>query len=388
MDIDEARLPGMDHRGHRRPVLVLGIDQDRRTDRIEIPHVMRDILEVADIFAGIEIDRDQAVGVEIVARAHRAVEIGRGIADHEIDAPRGEIDRRVLPHPAAETLVGIAELLERRFFGRDVAVQVMAGRILGRPDADRVFGDGIEGPEQLAGLGVERLDEAADPVFAAIGADQDLPIDRGRGHRLAVALLGIGDVGLPDHLAGLGIEGDQLGIEGGEIDHVAIDGDAAVVGPAAIDGDRSERMLVVPEFGAGAGIERIDVIEGGGDVHHAIDHDRRGLLRLLDLGLEDPGHVQVPHVHRVDLAVGEVALLGVIPVRHQPVIGILAGPVEHFLAHRGHVGVAGGLLDLIGAEGGGGEGKRRGGEAEREDAAPGASVFSGHVSSLAIACDH
>ena len=39
----------------------LHIDQDRRADRVEIPHVMGDILEVAGIFAGIEVERNQRV---------------------------------------------------------------------------------------------------------------------------------------------------------------------------------------------------------------------------------------------------------------------------------------------------------------------------------------
>ena len=53
---------------------------------------MGDILEVANVFAGVQIERDERVGVEIVAGPDRAVEIGRGIADDEIDALRREID--------------------------------------------------------------------------------------------------------------------------------------------------------------------------------------------------------------------------------------------------------------------------------------------------------
>ena len=96
--------------------------------------------------------------------------------------------------PPPSVLYGIAVLRERRLLGGDVAVHVAPGGVLGRPDADRVLGDGVEGPEQLAGLGVVGLDEAADAVLAAIGADQDLAVDGGRRHRLAVAGLGIGDL--------------------------------------------------------------------------------------------------------------------------------------------------------------------------------------------------
>ena len=48
-------------------------------------------------------------------------------------------------------------------------------------------------------------------------------------------------------------------------------------------------VLVMPDFLAGARIQRIDVVERGGDVHHAIDDDRRGFQRFLHIGLEDPG---------------------------------------------------------------------------------------------------
>ena len=81
---------------------------------------------------------------------------------------------------------------------------------MGRPHADRVLGDRVEVPHELAGLGVVGADEAADAVLAAVGADQDLAVDGGRRHGLAVAELGIGDVGLPDQAAGLCVERDEL----------------------------------------------------------------------------------------------------------------------------------------------------------------------------------
>ena len=124
-----------------------------------------------------------------------------------------EIDRRILPHAAAERLVGIADLGELLLLGLDVAMHVAAGRVVLRPYADRIFRGRVEGPEQLAVLGVIGLHEAADAVFAPVRADQDFALHDRRRHRLAVAELGIGDVGLPDLVAGLGVERDQLGIE-------------------------------------------------------------------------------------------------------------------------------------------------------------------------------
>jgi hypothetical protein len=74
--IDMAGLAGVDDGRDGLAALVLGVDQDRGAGRIEVPHVMRNVLEVADVFAGVEIERDQRVGVEVVARPQRAVEIG------------------------------------------------------------------------------------------------------------------------------------------------------------------------------------------------------------------------------------------------------------------------------------------------------------------------
>src|SRR5207244_9941485 len=132
----------------------------------------------------------------------------------------GEVDRRVLPHAAAERLVGIAGLGELRLLRRDVAMHVAAGGVLLGPHADGIFRDRVEGPQQLAVLGVVGFDETADAVFAAVGADEDFALHGGRRHGLAVAELAIGDVGLPHLVAGLGVERDELGLDRRQIDLV------------------------------------------------------------------------------------------------------------------------------------------------------------------------
>src|SRR6185437_3830129 len=103
----------------------------------------------------------------------------------------------------------------------------------------------------LAGLGVIGLQEAADAVFAAIGSDQDLVLDHRRRHRLAVALLGIGDVGGPDHLAGLGFQRDELGVERGDVNEIAEHLHAAIVRAAAVGRDRAHLVVIVPDLFAG-----------------------------------------------------------------------------------------------------------------------------------------
>src|ERR1700733_12779862 len=106
---------------------------------------------------------------------------------------------------------------------------VAARCVFRRPDADRVLGDRVEAPDELAVFGVVGLDEAANAVLTAVGADQNFAVGGGRRHRLAVTLLGIAHLMLPNDRAGLGVERDELGVEGTDIDPVLIDGDAAIV---------------------------------------------------------------------------------------------------------------------------------------------------------------
>ena len=211
-------------------------------------------------------------------------------------------------------------------------MHVAAGGILLRPNADRTLRDRVEGPQQLAVGGVVGFDEAADAVFAAIGADQDFSVDDGRRHGLAVAERGLGDLHRPDRLAGLGVERDQLGVERGEIDLVAIDRGAAIVGPAAIDRDRPHVVLVVPDLLAGLRVECVDVIERRGHIHHAVDDDRRGLHRFAQVGLKDPGDMHIFDVARRDLIGRMETRLIVVAVGVQEVLAVARRVVEHRLA--------------------------------------------------------
>ncbi len=210
-------------------------------------------------------------------------------------------------------------------------MQILAGGIFCGPNSDRIFGDRVEIPDLLAGLCVIGAEKSADAVFAAVGADQHFALHDGGRHRLAVAELGIGNVGLPDLLAGLGVERHQLGIKRGEIDLVLEHRHAAVVGPAAIGGDRPELRLVVPELLAGLGVERVDLAERGGDVHDPVHHDGRGLERFAHVGLEDPGRVQAAHVRGVDLGVRIKPPLRVIAVAMQEVAVVAARAAQHLL---------------------------------------------------------
>ena len=53
--VDMPGLAGMHHARNGLAALVLDVDQHGRADRVEIPHIMRDVLEVAGVLAGFEV---------------------------------------------------------------------------------------------------------------------------------------------------------------------------------------------------------------------------------------------------------------------------------------------------------------------------------------------
>jgi hypothetical protein len=75
VDVYVAGLTSVNYAGDRLAVLVLYVDEDRRADRVKIPNVMRNILQMANVLAGIEIKRNERVSVKVVARTEPAVEI-------------------------------------------------------------------------------------------------------------------------------------------------------------------------------------------------------------------------------------------------------------------------------------------------------------------------
>ena len=139
-----------------------------------------------------------------------------------------------------------------------------------------------------------------------------------------------------------------------------------LLGPQQIGGHRPHLVLVVPELLAGHRVQRIHVVVRGGDVHDAVDHDRRGLHRLQHFGLEHERRLELGHVRGIDLRGRVVARLRVVHVGVQEVRAVLVGGVEHGLRHGDGFrhrasGGRGPALDLLG---GGTEGRQRDGRGQ------------------------
>ncbi len=85
----------------------------------------------------------------------------------------------------------------------------------------------------------------------------------------------------PGDLAGLLVERDDRRIEGAEEDLVAED-DCAPVDDVAAGADVvGQAVLVAPQLPAGAGIDREQAGIRGGDVEHAVMHQGLGFLAAL-----------------------------------------------------------------------------------------------------------
>jgi hypothetical protein len=116
--------------------------------------------------------------------------------------------------------------------------------------------DGRAGPDQLAGLGVARFDAADHAELAAghAGQQQAVGDDGGGGGRVAGRV--VVDLGLPDHLAGVLLQGHQLGVQRGEDHQVVVQRGAAVDHVAAGHDAFGQAVLVLPQLLAGGGVQR------------------------------------------------------------------------------------------------------------------------------------
>ena len=193
----------------------------------------------------------------------------------------------------------------------------------------RVAGHRVEAPGHRAGLGVIGRDVPAHAEVGASVADDHLALhDSGRAADGVVLRLVDGER-LPHLLARLRIERDQPAVEGADVDLARPDGDAAVDHVAASLGAvrSGDLRIELPQELAGPGVEGEHVAPGARRVHHAVDHDRRGLhaARGSARDVVRPRETELAHVGRRDLRQRAEALLPIRPSVAQPVLRLLIG---------------------------------------------------------------
>ena len=139
------------------------------------------------------------------------------------------------------------------------------------PPPDLLPGHRIEGDDH-AGMWPAPGQTASSGDGLAVGDDRASPLDR---RVLAV----VEDLGFPDHLPGCRIEREQVVVDAGVDNEVAVDRDVAVVAaeqPAdGLGRQFGDRALVFPDQIARRRVERLNHVVGIGHVHHAVVHQRR-----------------------------------------------------------------------------------------------------------------
>ena len=142
------------------------------------------------------------------------------------------------------------------------------------------------GPQQITGVGVVGFNLTHDTEFTTRHAGNQLAVDHdGRGCD-GVALLIIGNLLDPDHLTGVFIERDQLGIQSTEVNLVTINGSAPVDHVTAGHNAVWQAGVVLPQFLTGAGVYCPHAGVGTGHIHHAVFDQRLRFLATLFLSTE------------------------------------------------------------------------------------------------------
>ena len=117
-----------------------------------------------------------------------------------------------------------------------------------------------------------------------------------------------------------------------------LDGDTAVVPAAAEDHVVGQLVLVAPVGPSGCRVDRDDSTGRFGDVHHAVDDERRCLGPVERPELVDPLNLEVGGVPTVNLVEAAVALALVVAGIHEPVLRFRLGVEQAFRCYRGERG--------------------------------------------------
>ena len=152
-------------------------------------------------------------------------------------------------------------------------------------------------------------------------------------------LVDVADARSPRLLAGLGIDGDDGGVEQAVDDLAVAERRAAVDDVAAGDADGARiRMRLVDPLHRAARLGEIDGDEIVGkrrhDVHRVAEDQRLSFVAMRDAGRERRDDVQVHDVRRLDGVERAVAEVAVVARRHAPLAGGDLGDEMHASAER------------------------------------------------------
>src|SRR6185312_12137155 len=238
------------------------VDQHVLRHAVVVVGIVGRVLVVPLDLAGIGVERQRAVGIEVVAGPIFIIPVRAGVAD----APDESVGCRIVAsrHPC------------RTAAARGSVLVVLPGFAAGLALA----GDRVGAPDFLLGLEIGRRDPATDAVFRAGYARDGHVLDDQRCAGDDLALVRIGHLSLPGDLAGILVGRDQAAIERVRDDEIAPQRHTAIVDAAASHGARPVVVglwIHLPEQHALTAM-RVDLVDRAppvGDVHHAVLDDRR-----------------------------------------------------------------------------------------------------------------
>src|SRR6516225_2091357 len=301
-------------------------------DLVVVPRVIRRVLEVPRQLAVFDVQRNDRVRIEIVARPRLRVVLGNRIAG----SPDRQLARRIIR----------AGLPEAASAGLPRVVLVLPGFAAGLAR----FRDGIPAPELVACSGVERRNPATRlPVTRAV-CDYDLAVggDGRRKESFATAeLVGARDLLVPDDLARAAVDANDAAIGQVGDDEIFPERDAARPRHVALMLDTG---IGDPDELASVRLAHVDLVErppAVGGIHHAVVDERVYLVLgavlpdiLHSAERQRPDQPEVLDVVPIDLRQLRISGRPVVAVHHQPVLRLVQG-VDQPVSVHGH-GVLGG----------------------------------------------
>ena len=289
-------------------------EQEQVGVAVVVPDVVRRELEVPLHLAGVGIQGQYRVGVQVVPLAHVAVPVRRGVARRPVEQVGLRVVRAGHPRRGAAVLPGVA---------RPGFRPGLAG-----------LRDGVAPPFAHARIDVVGVDVAADAVLAPGDADDQVVTDhqRGRGGAEPVGVA-VHDR-LPHDGSGPAVERQHLRVQGGHENFIPGDGRAFVRRPAADPHVVRQRVFVVPQERARHRVQGEQVVVRRGQIDDAVRHDGRGLELGRDAGLEHPGRGQILDVVAVDVVQRAESPAGIVAAVHQPVGGVVGAVQQMLLGDR------------------------------------------------------
>ena len=255
--------------------------------------------------AGVRVERQHRIGVEVVAFALRRVPVRPGISGTPIRQIQSRIVRTGDPDGAAAVHPAVA----------------WPGVVPRLP----WFRNDVKLPDFFSGLGVKRRDEAANAVFAAGHTHDHLIFHDQRRDGKGVALRVFGDLRLPDRPSALRVDGHDVRVERAHEKRIAEHRQAAIHLAAAYRQVLRQHIVIHPKHASGFRVERDGVVGRLREIHDAVDDERRGLECLQRLRLKHPFQLEVLYVGGRNLLQRAVTLAHVGAGIGEPVLRFAGG---------------------------------------------------------------